>query len=391
VPGYNSAVPGVLKAIAAALVALFPACAAFLLSFAVSAALWFNLASALAAFAATMWFLKRRPATVAAATLCLAAAIMAPAIAGRLRAPAAPDPPDVVERISRLALPIETAGPGASDRDLAPLAGVWRGTRLVALGEATHGTSEFFRMKHRLTQFLVTRMGFRHFAMELDPRTAKHIDEYIQGERNGAATAELAWPWRMREYARMLEWMRGYNASAAPSGRIHFHGIDFQGERRDFRMARNVLDLLEGLPAESRVVLWAHNGHVSSGAGWMGSYLKQALRGQVYLAGFEFHHGRFTSRLNWVHTYEADPAGPGYYADALARTGRPILFLDFRSMARDPVLASWLDGPHEAHDLYEAYGVLRLVPAWVVTREPWPSLFDGVFYIERSTPAELVP
>jgi len=154
-------------------------------------------------------------------------------------------------------------------------------------------------------------------------------------------------------------------------------------------MAQNTLALLDRLDAESRVILWAHNAHVSSGPGWMGWYLKHTLHNQIYLTGFEFYHGRFTSNLNWVRTYEAEPADDGYYAAALQRVGKPILFLDFRTMQEDEALDAWLRQPRFAHELQEAHGLLRLNPAWVRTNESWPSLFDGIVYIEESTPARL--
>jgi erythromycin esterase-like protein len=332
----------------------------------------------------------RRAAIAIAGALCLLGVAIAPTVMDRLRTPPAPESEDLVRKIGRAAIPIESVDPGNRFADLAPLGRIWQGVRVVALGEATHGTSEFFRMKHRMTEFLVTQMGFRHFAIEMDERRAKPIDEYIQGERNENPVRNLYWPWRTQEVAATIDWMRRYNQSAPAVDRLHFHGIDYQGERRDFRMAQNMFALLERLGAESRVILWAHNAHVSSGAGWMGSYLKHTLRNQIYLTGFEFHHGRFTSNLNWVRTYEAEPAVNGYYAAAVARAGKPILFLDFRTMQEDAALDRWLQQPRFAHELQEMHGLLRLNPKWVRTNESWPSLFDGVIYIEESTPARLL-
>ena len=340
-----------------------------------------------------MWVFLRHSAFRAAITIggavCLLAAVMAPTVMDRLRTAPAPESDDLVRKIGRVAIPLESVDAGHGFADLAPLARIWQGTRVVALGEATHGTSEFFRMKHRLTEFLVTQMGFRHFAMEMDERSAKPIDEYIQGQRNENPVGHLSWPWRTQEFAAMVDWMRRYNQSATAAERVHFYGIDYQGERRDFRMAQNMFALLERLGPEARVILWAHNAHVSSGAGWMGSYLKHRLGNQIYLTGFEFHHGRFTSNLNWVRTYEADTAGSGYYAAALVRLDKPILFLDFRTMEADPDVDAWLQRPQFAHELQEMHGLLRLNPKWVRTDESWPSLFDGVIYVAESTPARV--
>ena len=226
--------------------------------------------------------------------------------------------------------------------------------------------------------------------MEMDERDARAIDDYIQGRAGINPVAGLQWPWRTQEIAALVDWMRRYNAPVPEFARVHFHGFDYQGERRDFRMAQNVFTLLDQLGADTRVILWAHNAHISSVPGWMGSYLKNRLRNQIYLTGFEFHHGRFTSNLNWVRTYEAEAAGSGYYAATLERIGRPVLFLDFRTMQKDPGVNEWLSRPKFTHELQELHGLLRLNPAWVRTGESWLSSFDGMVYIEESTPARLL-
>ena len=391
VPRYNDTVPDVLKDVLALLPSAVCAAVAFFLSFGVSGALGFNLAAAAGAFATSMWLLLRhsqwRTAVTSASTACLIAIPLLPIALDHVRAKPAPATDELVRQIARVCLPLDSVDDGSGFADLEPLRRIWAGSRVVALGEATHGTSEFFRMKHRLTRFLVTQMGFRHVAMELDPEAAAKIDAYIQGGSVRNPTADLSWPWAAGEVAAMVDWMRKYNQSAPEPGRLHFHGIDYQGQRRDFRMARNTLDLLEDVGPGERIVLWAHNSHVSGGPGWMGSYLKTTLAGQIYLAGFEFDHGRFTSKLEWVRTYEAEPADSRFYASALNRTGRPMLFLDFRSVVETPAVEAWLQQARLSHDLAEAYGILRFNPSWVRDDESWPTLYDGIIYIRESTPA----
>jgi len=390
---YNVSVSDAVKDGLALAPSTLCACIAFLLSFGISGELWFNLSAAILSFMLSMGFLVRRSRRPAAVTIvsaaCLLLAVCAPGLLDKLHARPASAPDDLVRQIARASIPIQSVDAGSGFADLEPLRQIWQGTRIVALGEATHGTSEFFRMKHRLTEFLVTHMGFRHFAMELNPDDAKWVEAYIQGTRVSNPVAGLGWPWRTREVAAMVDWMKRYNASVPAPDRVHFHGIDYQGDRRDFRMARNTLNLLDEEGVQSRVVLWAHNAHVSSGPGWMGSYLKPALRNQIYLTGFEFHHGQFTSNLNWVRTYAAEPADSRFYAGTLSRIGMPILFLDFRTMMENAAVDAWLERPRLSHDLQEAHGFLRLNPAWVRDNESWPSLFDGVIYVEESTPARL--
>jgi hypothetical protein len=65
-------------------------------------------------------------------------------------------------------LPSKTPDAGHGFDDLLPFKAVVGNARIVALGEATHGTSEFFRSKHRMLEFLASEMGFTIFAIEDD-------------------------------------------------------------------------------------------------------------------------------------------------------------------------------------------------------------------------------
>lgn len=105
------------------------------------------------------------------------------------------------------------------------------GVRVVGLGESTHGTAEFFRLKHRLIEYLVTERGFRTVAMEASASAAPAVDAYVRrGE--GDATAALAglgfWTWRTHEVRDLLDWMRAYNRGRAARDQVGFAGIDPQ-------------------------------------------------------------------------------------------------------------------------------------------------------------------
>ena len=77
--------------------------------------------------------------------------------------------------------PFGTAEPGHGCEDLQPFLEMVGDSRLVALGEATHGTHEFFAMKHRLAECLVSEKGFTLFAMEAGWAEAEHINAWVQG------------------------------------------------------------------------------------------------------------------------------------------------------------------------------------------------------------------
>jgi protein-L-isoaspartate(D-aspartate) O-methyltransferase len=105
--------------------------------------------------------------------------------------------------------------------------------RLVLLGEATHGTSEFYQMRARITRELIVHRGFRAVAVEADWPDAARIDRYVRHLPPTATRQELAfsrfptWMWRNQEVHEFVEWLRHYNGDAAdPARRVSFHGLD---------------------------------------------------------------------------------------------------------------------------------------------------------------------
>jgi len=102
--------------------------------------------------------------------------------------------------------------------------------RVVLIGEATHGTSEFYRMRARITRELIERHGFKMVAIEGDWPDAAQIHRWARGvSPNGAPppfTRFPTWMWRNRETADFLAWLREWNASQAPDARAGFHGLD---------------------------------------------------------------------------------------------------------------------------------------------------------------------
>lgn len=325
-----------------------------------------------------------------AATLLLTLLVAYPTLAERFRSYPDNTHEELLPALHDNSFPLETVDAGSGFDDLQPLRAILEDKRIVALGEASHGTSEFFRMKHRLLEFLVQEMGFQHFGMELSPANGQLLNAYITGE-TAVLPRVLYWPWSTAEVVEMLDWMRAYNADPASPHQLTFHGIDPIVGQRDARMAENVTDILAQAGPESKIVLWAHNGHIANAAGWMGHDLKQRWGEQAYLLGFEFNHGAFTSRMLTVHTYRVTAASPAYYAHTLAKLDRPILYLDFKTLAQDAQLQQWLAQPQSSRDLQELHAVYRLNPNWYSEHTSWLQLYDGLIYIEESTPAHSLP
>ena len=138
-------------------------------------------------------------------------------------------PADLVRWIIEHAIPLETVDPAADDADLTPLREVIGDARIVGLGEASHGTSEFFTLKHRLVRFLAEEMGFTVFAIEANMPEAYRLNEYVltgEGDPKALLEGMYFWTWNTQEVLDMILWMRDYNASGR--GIMQFTGFDMQ-------------------------------------------------------------------------------------------------------------------------------------------------------------------
>lgn len=137
--------------------------------------------------------------------------------------------PGHVEWLRTHAIPFNTTAAGNGFADLQLLEQTFGNARIVSLGEGTHGTREFFQMKHRLLEFLVEEMGFTHFAIEGSMPEAYRINEYVLtgvGDPEQLLAGMYFWTWDTQEILDMILWMRQYNA--AGKGPVQFTGFDIQ-------------------------------------------------------------------------------------------------------------------------------------------------------------------
>lgn len=113
--------------------------------------------------------------------------------------------------------------------DLQPLEPVIGSARIVSLGEATHGSREFFQLKHRMLEFLATEMGFTIFSIEANMPEAYRLNDYVlngTGDPAQLLRGMYFWTWDTEEVLDMIRWMRAFNQSG--KGRVEFTGFDMQ-------------------------------------------------------------------------------------------------------------------------------------------------------------------
>lgn len=128
--------------------------------------------------------------------------------------------------------------------------------RVVLLGEASHGTSEFYRARAAITRRLVVRHGFNIVAVEADWPDAAAIDRYARHrpKREGEEAAFErfpTWMWRNTDVEAFVAWLRGYNRGRAYEDMTGFYGLDLYNLSGSIRAVLDFLD--EADPEAARI------------------------------------------------------------------------------------------------------------------------------------------
>lgn len=140
--------------------------------------------------------------------------------------------------------------------DLRPLLERIGDARVVLLGESTHGTSEFYRMRERISRELIERRGFSFIAIEGDWPDAARVDHYVRHMEyrpsEWTAFARFpAWMWRNEEVRAFVDWLRTHNAARDAARRVAFHGLDLYSLFSSIHAVLGYLDKVD--PATARV------------------------------------------------------------------------------------------------------------------------------------------
>lgn len=153
-----------------------------------------------------------------------------------------------IQWLREKAIPLESVEAEQGFDDMLPLKQIIGGARLVALGEATHGTREFFQLKHRMLEFLVTELGFNIFAIEATMPEGFDVNEYVltgKGDPEKALAGLYFWTWNTEEVLDMIRWMRRYNADPGNKKKVKFYGFDMQDGTRAWKVLTHYLSRVD--------------------------------------------------------------------------------------------------------------------------------------------------
>lgn len=150
--------------------------------------------------------------------------------------------------------PLTSADPGGPAADLELLGAATAGARLVGLGEATHGTREFFRLKHRALEHLVEKRGFSVFLFEVSFAAGEALDAWVQGGPGDVREILVAqgrqFPWMTEEVREVFEWLRRYNLDPKHRTKVRVYGVDAQTPDLEFAALAAYLERVD--PAHAR-------------------------------------------------------------------------------------------------------------------------------------------
>lgn len=138
--------------------------------------------------------------------------------------------PGEIEWLKKHVSSLKSVSAGNGFADLQPLKSFVGDARIVSLGECTHGTSEVFKMKHRILEFLATEMNFRIFSIEANMSETQAVNKYVLdgvGDPKSLLDTMYFWTWNTQEVLDMMVWMRSYNIKN-PTKKLQFTGFDMQ-------------------------------------------------------------------------------------------------------------------------------------------------------------------
>ena len=169
---------------------------------------------------------------------------------------------------------------GAS-RDLDPLLELIGGARFVLIGEASHGTHEFYSIRAKITKRLIAEKGFNAVAVEADWPDAYRINRYVRGRSDdGEAIDALGdfkrfptWMWRNADVLDFVGWLREHNATRA--SKVGFYGVDLYSLYSSMAAVIEYLDKVDpeaARRARYRYACFEHAGEDPQSYGYAASF-----------------------------------------------------------------------------------------------------------------------
>lgn len=170
----------------------------------------------------------------------------------------------------------------------------WIGKRrFVLIGEASHGTHDFYRERAQITQRLIEEKGFNTVAIEGDWPDAYRVNRFVTGFGEDADAHDAlgdfarfpAWMWRNMDVLAFVDWLRNYNQEYPLEKKVRFYGLDLYSLHASIRAVLEYLDKVDpeaARRARYRYSCFDHFGEDPQAYGYAASFdLSQSCRDEV--------------------------------------------------------------------------------------------------------------
>lgn len=312
------------------------------------------------------------------------------------------DKENASEWLRRHAIVLDTASPREDQSELSPIKEIVGSASVVGLGEATHGTKEFFQIKHRLIRYLIENMGFNTVVFECPETKARGIDNFIKGDSSQRDILEgLTYEvWHTQEILDLINWLKTHNENS--ENKVSFYGCDVDDQtgmsssQRDAKMAANVQTIASN--PGSKIALWAHNAHVGNANGSdfkpLGAILKEDLAEQYISFGMLFHEGSFLARegsmkdnkfSNQRSVVSVGPVHGDSYEQIFASTNIHLGIFDIRPAKNDNQLGALRNNQLKLREMGWLWD--KSDEEQFRSRADLSNTFDVIFWIAQATAA----
>ncbi|HWG84029.1 MAG TPA: erythromycin esterase family protein, partial [Deinococcales bacterium] len=178
--------------------------------------------------------------------------------------------------------------------DYDPLMELIGDSRIVLLGEASHGTAEYYRERARITRRLVEEKGFNFVAVEGDWPDCYEVNSYVKGRSSHRDAREVlhgfhrwpTWMWANWEIVELAEWLRQHNDGREEAGKVGFYGLDVYSLRDSMTAVVDYLDRTDRDAANRARAAYAcfdpyNYGEDVEGYAWSTLYMSDSCEDEV--------------------------------------------------------------------------------------------------------------
>lgn len=225
-----------------------------------------------------------------------------------------------------------------STADLHFLASELKNNTVFGLGEASHGTKEFYNQKRRIIEYLIVHLNYQRLGFELSESYIDPINQYlISGTGDLKTLMKDMVLYNTEEIYRLFQFIKLYNDKQAPSKKVSVFGFDREEYapdpfNRDRFMAENIISAQSS--HQHKTIIWAHNVHIAKDTTMaqfkgMGYYLQQRFGENFYVLGFDTFKGSVTVITGDGLAKRDFEADKGSFSATCAKASHATIFLPF--------------------------------------------------------------